>query len=265
MQNIKKTIESFLLNFCPKLYLGLTRAQDSNERYLFGLEMIKRRHNKKVSISVLDVGCGSGNFFAYLNDYFLRLKYQGIDLNINKIALQKFNKNNFNIIKKDLRKDWFLGVHDFVWCSETIEHIMDDQLFFKKLSKSIKKDGHILLTTPFLGCITEVSKKFPIHAYVSEVENGGHVRQGYSESQLEDLADKNELILEDTFFITECDDFRVKNLFKINNGIYCYLFNILYFLKILRYKKYISKDNINKMYYDKNKFYCIGAVFKKAD
>ena len=70
MQNIKKTIESFLLNFCPKLYLGLTRAQDSNERYLFGLEMIKRRHNKKVSISVLDVGCGSGNFFAYLNDYF---------------------------------------------------------------------------------------------------------------------------------------------------------------------------------------------------
>ena len=139
MQNIKKTIESFLLNFCPKLYLGLTRAQDSNERYLFGLEMIKRRHNKKVSISVLDVGCGSGNFFAYLNDYFSGLKYQGIDFNINKIALKKFDKSNFDIIEKDLRKDWFFGEHDFVWCSETIEHIMDDQLFFKKLSKSIKK------------------------------------------------------------------------------------------------------------------------------
>ena len=260
---MKKIIESFLLNICPKLYLGLTRAQDSNERFLFGLKMIQKRHNKKDSVSLLDVGCGSGNFFAYLKNYFPKLEYQGIDFNINKINLKKFTNKNFKITEQDLRKEWFVKEHDFVWCSETIEHIMDDQLFFKKLSRSIKKDSYIILTTPFVGCIEKVSKKFPEHAYVSDVENGDHVRSGYTENDLENLAKQNELNLEDIFFITECDDFRAKNLFKINNGIFCYFFNILYFLKILRYKKYISKNDIDKMSKDKNNFYCIGAVFKK--
>ena len=263
MFNIKKIIESILLKICPILYLSLTRAQDSNERFSFGLSMIQKRHSKNEPISVLDVGCGSGNFFAYLNNYFSRLDYQGIDFNINKISLQKFRNINFNITERDLRKEWFFGESDFVWCSETIEHIMDDQLFFKKLATSIKKSGYIILTTPFVGCIEKISKKFPEHAYVSDIENGDHVRQGYSENHLENLAKQNNLILEDTFFITECDDFRAKNLFKINNGIYCYLFNILYFLKILKYKKYLSKEEASKTFNNKNNFYCIGAIFKK--
>mgnify|MGYP001488925670 CR=1 FL=1 len=260
---IKKKIESLFLKICPAIYLGLTRPQDSNERFSFGLNMIQKRHHKTNSISVLDVGCGSGNFFAYLNNNFSKLNYQGVDFNINKIALQKFDNKNFNINEKDLRKSWFYGEHDFVWCSETIEHIMNDQLFFEKLSKSVKKNGHIVLTTPFVECIKRLEKKFPEHGYVSEIENGDHVRLGYNENDLNDLAKENKLTLEEIYFITECDDFRAKYLFRTNKGIYCYLFNILYYLKIVKYKKYISENEVKKTFYDKDKFYCIGAVFKK--
>tara|TARA_X000001036_G_scaffold75118_1_gene66710 strand:- start:454 stop:630 length:177 start_codon:yes stop_codon:yes gene_type:complete len=40
-------IEEFLLRYVPKFYLSLTRAQDSNDRFIFGSDFIKK--NKKIN------------------------------------------------------------------------------------------------------------------------------------------------------------------------------------------------------------------------
>ena len=48
----------------------------------------------------------------------------------------------------DIRKTWFYGEFDFVWSSEVIEHIIDDNFFFQNLVKSTKKT--ILLYSPVL-------------------------------------------------------------------------------------------------------------------
>ena len=61
-----KKIEKILLKYIPIFYLGLTRAQDSNDRFIFGSDFIKK-NKKNTSCSILDVGCGGGNFFAYIN------------------------------------------------------------------------------------------------------------------------------------------------------------------------------------------------------
>jgi hypothetical protein len=45
----------------------------------------------------------------------------------------------------------------------------------------------------------------------------------------------------------------------MNNGLFCYFFNILCFLKVFRFKKYIKRDEkINNKDY-----FSIAAVYKK--
>ena len=86
---MKRTIEKILLKFFPKLYLGLTRAQDSNDRYLFGLNVIKKIC--KNNFNILDVGCGSGNFYSYINSTFRNIDYTGIDFDYEKISKKKIS------------------------------------------------------------------------------------------------------------------------------------------------------------------------------
>ena len=132
------TLDQIFLKLFPVAYMGLTRAQDSNDRFIFGSDIIKKYKNNN-KINVLDVGCGSGNFYAYLKFLSNQLNYLGIEFSENQIKSSKFKEKNFNLKDKDLRKEWFYGEFDFVWSSEVIEHIKDDNLFFKKLVKSTKK------------------------------------------------------------------------------------------------------------------------------
>jgi len=255
---LKKIVDKIFINFCPRLYLGLTRAQDSNDRFLFGFDIVKKKANSN-DIKVLDAGCGAGNFYAYLKSHFLKLEYLGIDFDNEKIKSQKYKEDNFKIISQDLRKEWFFGEFDFVWSSEIIEHILDDQFFFQNLIKSTKKEGYIVLTTPHTDSYTNFANKFGWSTEPSKVEDGGHVRLGYNEKDIKNLATKFNLELKKNYFISECSDFRAKNIFKINNGFYCYIFNILYYFKILRYKRYLPLEKVE----NKLKYFCIGAVFKR--
>ena len=253
-----KNIEKIFINFCPTLYLGLTRAQDSNDRFLFGYNFIKKNKNSN-NIRILDVGCGSGNFYAYFKSLFSEIKYTGLDFDHEKMKSRKFNNDNCKIIAHDLRKDWFFGEFDFVWSSEVIEHLFDDQTFFQNLVKSTKKGGYIMITTPFINSYINFANKYGWSKEPSKVEITGHVRLGYNENDIKNLATKNNLKLVNIYFISECDNFRAKNFFKLNNGFFCYFFNLLYYLKILRYKRYETNDLIN----DNLKYFCIGAVFQK--
>ena len=85
------------------------------------------------------------------------------------------------------------------------------------------------------------------------------MRLGYNTNDLMNFANKYNLKLIGIYFVTECSDFRAKNIFKTNNGLYCYIFNILYYLKILKYKRFINlNSDDNKM-----KYFSIAATFQK--
>jgi len=258
LKKIKKVIDGIILKLCPIIYMGLTRAQDSHDRFLFGCEVIKNK-SKSENIQVIDVGCGSGNFYIYLRAAFPNCNYLGVDFDIKKISSQKYKDDKFKIVERDLRKELSTGKFDFVWSSEVIEHIIDDQFFFKNLVNSVKDDGYIILTAPSLTGIKYFYNKFKWSLQVSKIEDGGHVKLGYDENELKLLAEKNNLELLDIYYITECNDFRAKNIGKINNGFYCYFFNILYFLKFFNFKRFKNKKNILV----ELNYLSIGAVFKK--
>lgn len=253
-----KKIDKFLVKLFPKQYLGLTRAQDSNDRFIFGSEIIDK-YKKNESISVLDVGCGGGNFFAYVNLISKKIKYLGLDFDTEKMNNRKFENKNFDIKSQDLRNEWFYGEHDFVWSSEVIEHLFDDRKYFKKLVNSTKKNGYILITTPYIKSYLEFANKFNWSKIPSKEEIVGHVRLGYDEKDLQTLASLNEIKLEKIYYLSECNNFRSKNIFKMNRGIFCYFFNILYCLGFLKFLRY-TEDNkkINKLNY-----FTIAAIFRK--
>jgi len=256
-----RKIEKFLLKYIPILYLTLTRAQDSNDRFIFGSDFIKK--NKKNNyVSVLDVGCGGGNFFAYVNSVEKNSEYVGIDFDYDKTKNNKFDDfKNFKTISKDLRTDWYYDKYDFVWSSEVIEHLFDDKIFFKKLVKSTKKNGYIIITTPYYESYVDFAKKYNWSLEPSKEEVTGHVRLGYKEDDIKKLASLNNLELVDIYYISECNNFRAKNFFKTNNGLFCYFFNILCFLKILNYKRYIRNENS----IDKINYFSIAAIYKNKN
>ena len=255
---MKRIIEKILLNFFPKLYLGLTRAQDSNDRYLFGFNLIKKIHKK--DFNILDVGCGSGNFYAYVNSISEKIHYTGIDFDYEKISKKKFyRKENFKIISKDLRESWDLNEYDIVWSSEVIEHLFDDKKFFNQLVKYTKKNGHIIITTPYLESYLSNANKYGWSVEPSKEEIVGHVKLGYTEKDLVKFGVENNLKLVDIYFISECNNFRSKYFFKLNNGLLCYIFNILYYIGILNFKRFSSnREKINKLNY-----FSIAAVYQK--
>ena len=104
-------------------------------------EIIKKNFNKKIDI--LDFGSGSGvnikmlSQFGFVNIYephsdtkkYLKIKYK--------------NKNKFKILNK-IKNQKF----DLVILADVLEHLKNDKKELKRLSKNLKKNGHILITVP---------------------------------------------------------------------------------------------------------------------
>jgi SAM-dependent methyltransferase len=89
-----------------------------------------------------------------------------------------------------------LGVFDQVLCLETIEHIRDDAALIRQLASILRPGGRILLTTPFSEHRPYVGER------VNDVEDGGHVRPGYTHDELRALFDAAGLDVIHADFVT---------------------------------------------------------------
>jgi 2-polyprenyl-3-methyl-5-hydroxy-6-metoxy-1,4-benzoquinol methylase len=76
-----------------------------------------------------------------------------------------------------------LGTFDQVICMETIEHILDDEGVVSRLAAMLRPGGQLLLTTPFHGHRRLYAEEID----PSLVEDGGHVRYGYSPERLRQI------------------------------------------------------------------------------
>ena len=86
---------------------------------------------------------------------------------------------------------------DVATCFETIEHIIDDQEVMRSLAGILRPGGRLFLTTPSQEYI-------PMDAYdngpFKEIEDGGHVRKGYTPERLAYLAEQAGLKVEEIGF-----------------------------------------------------------------
>lgn len=140
---------------------------------------------------LLDVGCGTGAFTIGA----ARLGYRSLGLswdernqrvaqkraNICKAANAEFEVQDVRHLdaRPDLEEKFDVAI-----CCECIEHILDDSKLMKDVARCLKPGGTLLLTTPNFD--------FKPMAYDSEavsvIENGSHVRRGYSPEDLKRLS-----------------------------------------------------------------------------
>ena len=143
---------------------------------------------------LLDVGCGSGAFTigaARMGYEALGLSWDERNQHIAKqrAAIVKAKLANFDVCDVrhlDSRPD-LLSEFDVVICLETIEHILKDQKLMTDMAACLKPGGILMLTTPNKNCpaIGPQHDDGPL----STVEDGGHVRRGYLDSNLRNLCE----------------------------------------------------------------------------
>ncbi len=147
-----------------------------------------RRQLLHGSVRTLDAGCGSGAFTMYAARCGNEAVGISFDDRNNLIATERsrlLGLTNIRFITADLRKldeiSENLGKFDQIICTEVIEHILNDRKLLADLSSLLKSGGRLILTTPF-------KHGRPIHGdRISDTEDGGHVRAGYTHEEIRDM------------------------------------------------------------------------------
>jgi len=145
-------------------------------------------------LRTLDAGCGSGALAMYaakIGNNALGISFNENEVKIAKERAKILKLDNINFVKMNLkslkkhRKTF--GKFNQIICFETMEHIMDDQTFISNLSALLELGGKLILTTPFK------EHRALLGESLSEYEDGGHVRWGYTYEELNEIFSKNGL------------------------------------------------------------------------
>lgn len=147
-----------------------------------------KRHLKSGHLKTLDAGCGSGAFAMYAAKIGNDVIGVSFDKRNNQAAQERadiLGIKDIKFIQADLRKlkeiTDQLGVFDQIICFETIEHILDDNKLIKDFFNLLKPGGRLLLTAPY-----KYYKRLPGDK-LSKVEDGGHVRWGYTHEEMKKI------------------------------------------------------------------------------
>lgn len=150
-----------------------------------------KRHLIAGPLRTLDAGCGAGAFTMYasiLGNEAVGLSFSEKDNLVARKRATDLHISGVEFLQVDLREldksDDRLGLFDQIICLETIEHIRDDEKLLADLSRLLYPGGRLLLTTPFKH------HRALLDDAVSDQEDGGHVRWGYTHEEMRRLFDK---------------------------------------------------------------------------
>jgi len=157
---------------------------------------------------VLDVGCGSGAFSigaALLGYHTLGLSWDERNQNVAHERAKICGAQTAAFELQDVRfldeRTDLNGYFDIIINCENIEHIIDDRKLMCDQPDKLKPGGRLLLSTPYL-LYQPIST--PDYGPFLPVENGGHVRRGYTSAMLIELCQLANLVPER---ITYCSGF----------------------------------------------------------
>ena len=142
------------LHFKHQMYRDEEAAKIEN---LYRFELVKKHFT---SGSLLDVGCGSGDFLRIASE---RYKIFGIDvsseaINLAKVRLPMFKKNLRSCMIEELVS--CSKQYDVVCLWDVIEHIRNPLFTIQQTFDLVKKNGILFISTPDFGSImAKVMKK----------------------------------------------------------------------------------------------------------
>jgi SAM-dependent methyltransferase len=159
-----------------------------------------RRQLRTGGLRTFDAGCGNGGFSifaAHVGNEVVAASFAASDQESARRRAEILGVEGIDFRVIDLREledhRGELGEFDQIICLETIEHIADDESVVKSLAAMLRPGGRMLLSTPF-------DRHRPLYTEdprPSPVEDGSHVRYGYSQERLRQIAASAGLEVED--------------------------------------------------------------------
>ena len=151
-----------------------------------------RRHLRKGGARTFDAGCGNGAFSIYAaraGNEVVAASFSSREQEDARRRADLVGASGIDFRMLDLReledhRD-SLGLFDQIICLETIEHLNGDEALVKSLAAMLKPGGQLLLTTPY-------DAHRPLYSEErdpSPIEDGFHVRYGYSQRRLRQIAE----------------------------------------------------------------------------
>jgi SAM-dependent methyltransferase len=155
---------------------GFTSKQywEDQKRIILKLLKVKPR-------SILDVGCGTGDFLMHFEGEIIR---EGVE--ISSCFTNIANKRGLRIFHENLENLDFSKKYDIVSAYNIIEHLSDPLRFLDKLNEIIDKNGLLVILIPSHECLKEklvmkFRKKW--HMYIPP-EHLNFISKGFLDSYL---------------------------------------------------------------------------------
>jgi 2-polyprenyl-3-methyl-5-hydroxy-6-metoxy-1,4-benzoquinol methylase len=193
--NMNKSILVTVFGFPATLIHGDPLVMD---RWMWLRRRLPRTANGE---TLVDIGCGSGAFTigAGLRGYTaLGLSWDERNQRVAQERAQLCRAANVTFAVADVRRlseqADLRGRFDVALCCENIEHILDDKKLMCDIANCLKPGGRLLLTAPnhYYRPISreDLGPFLPI-------ENGAHVRRGYTYAMLDELCRAAGLVCEE--------------------------------------------------------------------
>jgi 2-polyprenyl-3-methyl-5-hydroxy-6-metoxy-1,4-benzoquinol methylase len=141
-------------------------------------------------LALLDAGGGEGAFAYYAARRFPAWTVVVADNEAHTLERGRriqsvLGLRNLRVLEADLLRMDEENAYDVIICSDVLEHIEDDERVVRNLARALRPGGHVILTSPGVP----QPKHLPIVAWREKrigfsAADYGHVRQGYSDSDL---------------------------------------------------------------------------------
>ena len=157
---------------------------------VLGRWLFLRRYLTPGPLHTMDAGSGSGAMAIYAAKRGHKVTGVSLSQRDNQVAAERLKilgLSNAEFVTGDLRELEKVAAgwppFDQVICFEVIEHIKDDRKLVRDLANVLKPGGVLLLTTPY-----KHYNPLPGDG-ISEVEDGSHVRWGYTFMEMREMLD----------------------------------------------------------------------------
>jgi SAM-dependent methyltransferase len=176
-----------------------------------------RRHLRGGPARTFDAGAGNGAFSIYaarrgntvVSATFSEREQQDARRRAESLGVEGIDFRIIDLRELDAHLA-ALGRFDQIICLETIEHISDDARLLRTLAELLQPGGRLLLSTPF-------DAHRPLYreqADPSPLEDGSHVRFGYSEERLRRLIEQAGLEVAEVGYVSGFVSQKVTNLMR---------------------------------------------------
>jgi len=128
-------------------------SPDHRLRFMYMQKLADGELSDTKAITILDAGCGSGDYSFYLGHRYPRATITSIDIDAERVSQNikmrdKIGTKNINFQCRDLATLIETEKYDFICCIDVLEHLHDVTDILSRLLASLKKNGYLYIHLP---------------------------------------------------------------------------------------------------------------------